>query len=326
MPSTGSAVTGRSASLPALIGAFASIYFVWGSTFLAIRLAVETIPPATMIGVRSLIAGALLGGFALARGARLPGPKGMRAAAAAGILLFVGGHCLLAWSQQRIPSGQAAVLLATIPLWVPLQRWLIGAGGRPGGRTVVGLLLGFAGVVLLLAPSLGLSGGTAGGGTDPIGSVAALGSAAFWALGTVVSSRYPSSPSPTLASGLQLVIGGALALLIAGGIGEWSELTVERISTGSLLGFGYLVVFGSLLTFGAYTWLLQVCAPEKVATYAYVNPPVALILGAVVLGEPLGLREAAATLVILAAVALVMLSRPPAAAPRKAVVAVTKVS
>lgn len=326
MPSTGSAVTGRSAPLPALIGAFASIYFVWGSTFLAIRLAVETIPPATMIGVRSLIAGVLLGGFALVRGARLPGRKGMRAAAAAGILLFVGGHCLLAWSQQRIPSGQAAVLLATIPLWVPLQRWLIGAGGRPGWRTVAGLLLGFAGVVLLLAPSLGLSGGAAGGEIDPVGSVAALGSAAFWALGTVVSSRYPSSSSPTLASGLQLVIGGVLALLIAGGIGEWSELTAERISTGSLLGFGYLVVFGSLLTFGAYTWLLQVCAPEKVATYAYVNPPVALILGAVVLGEPLGLRESAATLVILAAVALVMLSRPPTAASRKAMAAVTKVS
>lgn len=325
MPSTGSTESGRSAPLPALIGAFASIYFIWGSTFLAIRLAVETMPPATMIGVRSLLAGVLLGGFALFRRAPLPRLTGLRTAAVAGILLFVGGHCLLAWAQQRIPSGQAAVLLATIPLWVPLQRWLIGAGGRPGWRTVAGLLIGFAGVILLLAPSLGASGGAAGG-IDPVGSLAALASAMFWALGTVVSSRSPSSPSPVMASALQLLAGGALAILIAGGIGEWSGWSPERTSPESLLGLGYLVVFGSLLTFGAYTWLLQVCAPEKVATYAYVNPPVALILGAVVLGEPLGLREAAATLVILGAVALVMLGRPPVAVPGKEEATVIKVS
>lgn len=299
-----SPAAGRGASLSALIAAFAAIYLIWGSTFLAIRLAVETLPPLTMIGIRSVVAGVLLVGFALLRGAPRPTAEGLKSAALVGTVLFVGCHGLLAWAQTRIPSGQAAVLLATIPLWVPAVAWLVGSAGRPGWRTVAGLAIGFAGVVLLLAPKA--SGAAV---VDPLGGAVALLSALFWAVGTVLSSRSPSSSSPVLAAGMQLLAGGVAALVIGALLGEWNGLSLGAVSLPSLLGLGYLITFGSLGAFGAYTWLLQVCAPEKVATYAYVNPPVALVLGAATLGEPLGLREGAATLVILGAVAMVMLSR-----------------
>ncbi|HEV7370114.1 EamA family transporter [Arenibaculum sp.] len=306
---------------PAAIAlAFATICLVWGSTFLAIRFAVETLPPWTMIGVRSLLAGAALAGFARLRGAALPDAAGWRAAAATGALLFLFGHGLLAWGAQRVPSGQAAVLLATIPLWVPFTTWALGER-RPGVATLVGLAIGFAGVVVLVAPdpAAGSTADSAAASALDTAAVAALlVSALAWALGTAVSRRLPTASSSAMSAGAQLLAGGTLALLAGAVGGEWSAPPAGGVSMASLLGLAYLVVFGSLAAFGAFTWLLQVWAPTRVATYAYVNPVVALVLGWAVLAEPLGVREAGATALVLAGVAVVMLAPSPGAARRPA--------
>lgn len=302
---------------PAAIAlAFATICLVWGSTFLGIRFAVETLPPWTMIGVRSLLAGAALAGFARLRGAALPDAAGWRAAALTGALLFLFGHGLLAWGAQRVPSGHAAVLLATIPLWVPFTTWALGER-RPGLATLAGLALGFAGVVVLMAPDP-TPGPETGSALDAVAVAALLVSALAWALGTAVSRRLPTASSSAMSAGAQLLAGGTLALLAGAAGGEWSAPPAGGVSMASLLGLAYLVVFGSLAAFGAFTWLLQVWAPTRVATYAYVNPVVALVLGWAVLAEPLGAREAGATALVLAGVAVVMLAPSSGAARRPA--------
>jgi drug/metabolite transporter (DMT)-like permease len=279
--------------------AFLAVCFVWGSTFLALRIGVETIPPWTLVGIRCLVAGVLLSGFALLRGARWPAPPALASAAISGVLLFAFSQAMVAWGELRVPSGQAAVLGCTVSLLTPALSWWMGAAGRPSPLAVAGLLLGFLGVVVLSRPDAGAG--------DAMARLAVLGSALAWALGAAVARRVPPAGSALLGSGLQLLAGAPAALAFAWARGEWTHLDAAAVSGRSVLAMAYLVVMGSIVAFACFGWLVQIWQPELLSTYAFVNPVVALALGAAMMGEPLGLREAAATALILGAVGLVMM-------------------
>jgi drug/metabolite transporter (DMT)-like permease len=279
--------------------AFVVVCTVWGSTFLALRIGVETVPPWTLCGLRCVFAGALLTGFALLRGARLPGRRALGSAVASGVLMFSCSQAMVAWAEQHVPSGQAAVLSCTVSLLTPAVSWWMGAAGRPSPLSVAGLLLGFLGVVVLAHPDAGAG--------DQLAMLILLGSALLWALGAAIARRVPPAHSALLGSGLQLLAGAPAALAFAWGRGEWTHLDAAAISGRSVLAMAYLVVMGSILAFACFGWLVQIWPPERLSTYAFVNPVVALVLGAALMGEPLGLREAAATALILGAVGLVMM-------------------
>jgi drug/metabolite transporter (DMT)-like permease len=280
------------------LSAYAAICLIWGSTFYAVRVGVETIPPWTLMGTRSLVAGTIL--FAVARlgGARVLGPAGFASAAMAGALMFLCGHGLLAWAEMRVPSAASAVLGCTVSLLTPLSTWLIGGSKRPSAMAVAGLLVGFAGVFILADPLHGRF--------DSLGCLALLVSNTGWAFGAAIARRWPSATSTLLTSGLQLLIGGSLCLAAAALRGEWSAGMLAHVSTRSVMGLAYLVTFGSLVAFASYGWLVQVWQPERVSTYAYVNPVVALAIGVWIAGEAFGVRELLATCLIVGAVALVM--------------------
>lgn len=285
-----------------VLAAFAGIYFVWGSTFLAIRYAVESIPPFLMIGVRSAIAGALLYGWSRLRGEPRPRPAQWRAAAVGGLCFFVLGHGTLAWAEQRVPSGLAAVVLALIPAWVVLLDWLRPGGVRPGAPVLLGVLLGFAGLVLLVGPEA-----VAGGASvDAIAAGLLALAALAWAFGSLYSRYRTHGASPVALSGMQLLCGGAILLLAGTATGEWGALLERPITARAIASLGYLIAFGSVLTFSGYIWLLRVRPPARVATYAYVNPVVAVALGWALAGEVLTPRDLLAAAVIVVAVVIII--------------------
>jgi len=286
-----------------LVAAFAAIYVLWGSNFLAIRYAAEAVPPLLLMGVRSLLAGGILFAWARRGGAR-PGPGHWRSALATGLPLFLGCHGLLAWAEQSVPSGLAALVLATIPVWMTLLDWAAG-GPPPGTQAAGGLALGFAGLAWLVgpvhqeAPRLGL---------------AALVAAAFaWASGSILSRRLPLPGNLALATGMQLLAGGAALLLGAAVLGE--SPAAVRPTPRALAGFAYMVGVASLVGFTAYSWLLRVSTPARVGTYAFVNPLVALAVGRAIGGEVPGPRTLVASAAILVGVALLVLA-PRGVAPR----------
>lgn len=291
----------RRVSKAKLLGAFFLIYIVWGSNFLAIRYAVETIPPFLLMGVRSLLAGVCLFAWARLRGADRPTPRHWRAAASAGVLLFLGCHGLLAWAQQRVPSGIAALALATIPLWMTLLDWLWAHGPRPAGTVWIGIALGLFGLGVLVAPGRGI------GAVGPIALVALLASAFAWAAGSIVGrkSRLPSSV--VLATGMQLLAGGLALVAVSVGIGEAVRFDPTGVSSRSILGFVYMVVGSSILAFTAYVWLLRVSTPSRVASYAFVNPLVAVFVGWAFGGEAVTARTVVAALLIVAGVAAIVI-------------------
>jgi len=267
-----------------VVAAFAAVWLVWGSTYLAIAWAVETIPPLAMIGGRCLLAGAVLYGWTRFRGGPRPTAVDWRAAALAGALMFVTGQAVLAWAETRIASGPAALLIATEPLFIVLLRWrggrLVGAAGqgpRPGGRSVAALVGGFAGVGLMVLP-----GGDAR--LDALGAAATLFASASWCVG-VFHARPRPGLSAVQVAGMQLLTAGAMLTGIALATGDAARLAATGPSARSLLAFGYLVVFGSLVTFSAYAWLLERVGPARLSTHAYVNPVVAVVLGGVLGGE-----------------------------------------
>jgi drug/metabolite transporter (DMT)-like permease len=284
--------------------AYAAVCIVWGSTFLALRIGVQTIPPWTLIAVRCLLAGGMMTGYALWRGATLPGLRGLASAAITGMLLFSVSQGLVAWGELRVPSGAAAVMCCTVSLLTPTISWLMGASGRPRILAVIGLAIGFAGVVVLARPGAETA--------DQMAALAILAAQFAWALAAAIAKKVPPAESALLGSGLQLLAGAPAAAAFAGLRGEWNAFSLAQISTNSLLALLYLVVMGSIVAFGCFGWLVQIWKPERLSTYAYVNPVVALLLGAAILGETVGPRELSATALILSAVAIVMLSnRPP---------------
>ena len=282
-----------------VVAAFAVIYLVWGSTYLAIRVAIESMPPFLMAGTRFLIAGALMYGWSRLRGAPRPGRPAWRAALLLGALFLLGGNGGVVWAEQFVASGLAAVLVALMPIWTAIVEWARPGGRRPGLMTTAGLLTGFAGVALLLAP------GSAGTAIDPVGAIVLIGASLSWAIASVISKGMPLPASGAQSSGMQMLAGGALLVLAGLATGEAGAVRPEAITPRSLAALLYLITFGSLLGFGAFTWLLRVTTPARVATYAYVNPVVAVVLGWALLGEPFGPRELAAAAVIVGGVALI---------------------
>jgi drug/metabolite transporter (DMT)-like permease len=292
--------------------AFACVYLIWGSTYLAIRWAIEDIPPFLMAGMRNLSAGVALSVWALAHGARWPRGAEWRSAALIGGLMLLGGNGSVTWSEQRIPSGLAALLVSFVPLWMALLQG-IGGGPKPGRRAWAGVFIGLLGIAILVGPE-----SLAGGGRADLlaAGVLVCGSLA-WASGSLIGRRHPTSPSPLLGAGLQMVAGGAL-LLVAGTLaGEPARFDPALVHPRAWLAMGYLAVFGSIVGFTAYVWLMRVSSPSRAATYAFVNPVVAVLLGWALAGEPLGARTLMAAAVIVGAVALIVLAprRAPAAAP-----------
>jgi drug/metabolite transporter (DMT)-like permease len=282
--------------------ALITVYIVWGSTYLAIRFAIETMPPFLMAATRFIIAGAIL--YTWQRLAKNPAPtkKQWRSAAVVGLFLLLGGNGGVVWAEQHIPSGIAALLVGTAPMWMVIIDAIRPGGNRPSWQTVSGILIGFAGITILIGPAE-LSGQAQS--FDTLGIIALLLAGLFWAIGSLYSRTACLPDSPLLGTGMEMIIGGA-GLLIAGTItGEWSRVNLATISVNSLLGLAYLVFFGALVGFAAYTWLLRVAPTPLVSTYAYINPLIAIFLGNILAHEPLTPQILISALVILSSVALI---------------------
>jgi len=296
----------RSASATAIWVAMISVYITWGSTYLAIRFAVQTMPPFLMAGFRFLLAGSILYLWRRWSGDERPRLVHWRSAAIIGLFLLLGGNGGVVWAEQRVVSGVAALLVGATPLWMVLIDWVRGVY-RPALPTLAGVLVGFAGIALLIGPAewIGLH-----GAIDPLGAAVLVLASFLWAAGSLYSRNASLPSSPLLATGMEMLTGG-LALAALGTLsGEWARLNLAAITWPSWLGLGYLVVFGSLVGFTAYTWLLRVAPTTLVSTYAYVNPVVAVVIGNLLADEPLTLRVVFSTVVIVGAVALITFTRP----------------
>ncbi len=293
-----------------IFAAFAAIYLVWGSTYLAIRFAIETIPPFLMAGSRFVLAGSALY-FWRSRTDRVrPRAVEWRKSALVGLLLIVGGNGMLTWSEQFIPSGMAALLLAIIPIWMVLLDWIFVEKKRPSPGTMAGILLGVAGVALLsgVDRSVLLEGAHPGHPVVLYAFLLTL-AAISWASGSIYSRTIKSSASLLYLVSIQMLAGG-ISLIILGSIrGEWSLLSLHNISTRSAISLVYLIFFGTLLTYSAYNWLLRKSSAAKVGTYAFFNPLVAVFLGWLLAGERVTLRIIIGAGCILTAVVLVNQSR-----------------
>jgi len=287
-----------------VLTALIAVYLIWGSTYLAIRWAVETIPPFLMAGTRFFIAGALLYAWMRLRGVPKPEPLHWVSATIVGGCLLVGGNGGVVWVEKGgFPSGLTALMIATVPLWMALLQRLRGV--RMGGGVAVGLLLGFVGIILLIGPGeLSI-----GSRVDPIGATVLIGASLSWAVGSLYSRRARLPESALLATAMEMLTGGALLILTGLALGEHGAVRLSAISPQSFFSYLYLILFGSLVGFTAYIWLLRVTTPVLVSTYAYVNPVVAVLLGATIAGETITIRTLLAAVVILIAVALISVPR-----------------
>lgn len=281
--------------------AFLSIYTIWGSTYLAIRIAIETLPPFLMAGIRFLIAGTPLYLWTRLRGAPSPTRANWKAAAIVGGLLLLGGNGGVVWAEQMVPSGLTAVLITTVPLWMALLEWKRYERRRPAAPIILGLIVGFAGVALLVGPEE-LAGS---GGIDRIGATVLILASLSWAIGSLYSRRAPLPSSPWQSTGMEMVSGGALLMLASLVSLEWYGFQPTEVSLPSLVAFVYLITVGSLIGLTSYIFLLKTTTAAKVSTYAYVNPVIAVILGWAIAGEELTLRTLAAAAIIVAAVVVI---------------------
>lgn len=286
----------------AVIAAFTAIYVVWGSTYLAIRFAIESIPPLSMASVRFLVAGLLFFAWATVRGVARPTRMHWRDAAIAGGLMLGGGNGAVVVAEQWVPSGLTAVMIACVPLWMVVFDAAFGSKTRPSGRAQAGLLIGFLGVILLVgSPGIG-----DGGLLQAVGVVLLLGACASWAAGSLYQRHTLVHPDPMLWVSMQMIAGGVLLGVVSVFAGELPEVRIDGMTGRSLAALAYLIVFGSLIAYSAYVWLLRVSTPARVGTYAYVNPVIALFLGWVLASEPISLRSLVATAVILASVVVIV--------------------
>ena len=291
-----------------IIAAFAAIYLIWGSTYLGIRFAIETIPPFMMGGVRFMIAGALLYVFMRVRGEPRPTVRQTRNAAIIGGAFIVCGNGTVVWTEQFVPSGIVALLVAILPFWIVLIEWLGPRKIRPTPGVSAGLILGIAGIVFLIGPDA-LHPSTSSGGNLLIGALLLVTSSLIWALGTTYSQTAELPRSAFTATGLEMFLGGAMLFGVAVIAGEPMHFDPGAVSARSLAGFVYLTTIGSLVGFTAFIWLLQHQPSARVSTYAYVNPVVAVFLGWAIAGEALTLRTVIAAGIIIAAVAMITTAR-----------------
>jgi drug/metabolite transporter (DMT)-like permease len=297
----------QGATRAGILAALAAVYVIWGSTYLAIRFAVETLPPFLMAAARFLVAGAMLYGLRRAQGFPRPTGAQWRAATIVGGLMLLGGNGGVVWAEQWIESGTAALIVATVPLWMVLLDWLRPGGAAPRLLVWAGIFVGLAGVGILF-------GAPENGEMYTAGWIVLVLASVSWAVGSLYS-RTALLPAPLLATGMQMLAGGALLLLAGIVTGELQGLDPASFSTRSVLALVYLVFFGSLIGYSAYVWLLRVTTPALASTYAYVNPVVAVFLGWSLAGEALTPRIMLASAVIVGAVALITRAARPRRVP-----------
>lgn len=307
-----------------------AIYVIWGSTYLAISLAVQTIPPFLMAGTRFLIAGAILYALQRLRGVPLPKRVEWRSAAIIGGFMLIGGNGLLSWAEQRVPSGVASLIIASVPLWMALIDALVIPGEgrpsrlhsllqsagkplvggparqRPGVVIWIGLLAGFAGILLLIQPWQQDPGARI---IEPLGMVVLLLASLSWSIGSLYSRGAQLPSAPLMGTGMEMLVASLGFVLLGTLTGEWSRLDISAISPASWWSLGYLVIFGGLIGFVAYTWLLRVAPTPLVSAHAYINPLIAVLLGSLVVREPLSLNTLIATAIITGSVAVITLAR-----------------
>ena len=295
---------GSKAGRGMVIAAFATVYVVWGSTYLAILYAIRSIPPLLMAGARFLIAGAILYTVMRLRGrAERPTRRNWMAAGLAGVAMLGMGNGGVTWAEQRIPSGVAALLVASMPLWMVIIEWA--RGRRPSLGTLAGVAVGTAGLALLVNPVAAIRGGS----IDLLGVGVVLVGSFCWAAGSLYTRGAPLPKNVFLASAMEMLAAGTALVLVGLLGGEGARLDLARVDAGAIAALAYLSVFGSIVAFSAFAWLLGRCPPARVATYAYVNPVVAVLLGWAFADEPLSVRTFAAMAVIVAGVVIVNTAR-----------------
>jgi drug/metabolite transporter (DMT)-like permease len=281
--------------------AFGIIYFVWGSTFLAIRVGVREVPPFLLAGMRFLIAGLVLFGWTAARRERLPSGRQWASVSLLALLIFGLDYGLLFWAEQRVPSGLAAVMLAMIPAFMALSEIAFLKTQRLTARLGLALLIGLGGVAVLVSRSLDLGGEP----IDTLGAAALIFASINWSIASVLSRKLPLPTSKVMSSGTQMLVGGVFLFLASAALGEFRGFHPSAVSRGAWLSLLYLIVAGSIIGFTAYVWLLHHESPTKVGTYAYVNPLVAVLIGYFLGGEALGLRTILGTLFVLISVVVI---------------------
>jgi drug/metabolite transporter (DMT)-like permease len=294
--------------------AFAIIYFVWGTTYLAIRVGVQEVPPLLLAAMRFFIAGGVLYGWMIAQGEPSPTTRQWISASSIAILIFVFDYGLLFWAEQRVPSGVAAVVMATIPVFIAVLEIVFLGTQKLTVRLVLALLIGIAGVAVLMSRSLNLSGAP----VDTMGALALIVASVSWSFGSVLTRKVKLPPSKAMSSGAQMLAGGVFLAIAAAALGEFRGFHPSTVSRGAWLALLYLIVAGSIIGFTAYVWLIHHESPTKVGTYAYVNPVVAVLVGYFLGGEALGLRTILGTLFVLASVVVITrtkVERPAAALP-----------
>ena len=303
MSSSSDTTAAADATRTSIVLAFAAVYLIWGSTYLAIRFAIETMPPLTMATIRFVVAGVLLFVWSRLNGAPAPTRAQWRGAAVCGALLLAGGNGGVVVAEQWVPSGLVALLVASVPLWMVLLDWLFGSRIRPSRTTTIGLLVGFGGVAFLAgSPGVG-----AGGREEVFGTVLVLGAGLTWAAGSLYSRYLPDPPRPRMLVSMQMLTGSVVLAVMALLSGEAGEFDLAAVSTKSWLALVYLILAGALVGYSAYIWLLRVVSPAKAGTYAYVNPVVAMLLGWGLADEPLTFRSLGAATIILGSVVVITL-------------------
>ena len=276
--------------------ALGAVYVIWGSTYLAIRFTLETMPPFSMAGVRFLVAGSALLAWCLIRGGAWPSRREWMAGLFTGTLMLLGGNGTVTWAEQHVASGVVALVIGCVPIFIVCFEWMRRTGRRPTGIVVLGLTLGLAGVGLLVWPSDGHV------AIDPVSVVVLLLGSCCWAAGSLLSREVGLPRSPLIATALQM-LGGGISLTLTGAIaGEWPRIDPATVSLKSWLALVYLMLFGSIVAFSCYAWLLRVTKPAVAVTYAYVNPLVAVALGALLANEPVTTHMIGATVLIIGGV------------------------
>lgn len=286
-----------------VFGAFAAIYLVWGSTYLVVRYAIETIPPFLMFGSRCVVAGIMLFLFARWKGASSPTASQWRAALLIGFLLIALASSLVAWAEKKVPSSVAALIVSGLPFWMVL---FDRRNGRPTKMVLAGLVIGFTGVTVLVLNGKDYD-------NQPLEFLpvaACLFATLAWAIGSLLNRDVDTPDSPIMTVAAQMIAGGLLTMLIAFGIGEGAEFSFGEVTMRSFVAWCYLLVMGSILAYPAYIWLLSVVPPAKVSTYAFVNPPIAVALGCTVGGEPFSQQLLLASVLIIVAVVMIVVPRP----------------
>jgi drug/metabolite transporter (DMT)-like permease len=285
--------------------AFGFIYFVWGSTYLAIRVGVHEVPPLMFAAMRFFAAGAALYGWTMLRGEQAPNARQWISACVLAALIFVGDYGLLFWAEIRVPSGIAAVMMATIPVFIALGEIVFLGTQRMTWRLGIALIVGIAGVAVLTLRTLNLSGMP----VEPLGAAALIVAAACWGVATILTRKLELPASKVVSSGAQMLAGGIMLFAASAAFGEFGRFDVRKVSSGAWWALAYLVVVGSIIGFTAYIWLLHHQSPTKVGTYAYVNPVVAVVVGYFLGGEELGMRTVVGPALVIVSVVMITTAR-----------------